>query len=244
VPLGHARNFAIEKSRGEFIAFLDCDDLWMPNKLEKQVPIFLADMDVGIVYSDTYFFNQSGFNKRLYAKKKPYKGYCFPELLNNYLISLETAVVRKSALDSLDYWFDENFNMVEEYDLFVRVGLNWKVDFSSEVLAKWRVHSESLSWKAPKLFVQEKREMLSKLQVKSRVKQSYTRDILMAWHMLALSEAKISWENGNGSAARRIISKSPYRNSKAYLFWMMSFLPFSLIAPIYKFVFGGVLPSK
>jgi len=244
VPLGHARNFAIEKSQGEFVAFLDCDDLWLPAKLEKQVPLFLADKGVGLVYSDTYFFNEDGFQKRLYGKKTPCRGHCFPDLLNHYLVSLETAVVRKSALDSLDHWFDVNFNMIEEYDLFVRIGLDWKIDFSPDVLAKWRVHGDSLSWKAPESFVQETGGMLEKLQAMPKIRQNYAQDMVLAWHGLALSEAKILWKKGDGTAARRIIRNSPYRNLKASLFWMASFLPFSLIETIYRFVLGSVTPTK
>jgi glycosyltransferase involved in cell wall biosynthesis len=244
VPLGHARNFAIEKSRGKFVAFLDCDDLWMPEKLEKQIPLFLADEKVGLVYSDTYFFNDQGFQQQLYAKKVPYRGYCFSELLNHYLISLETAVVRKSALESLDHWFDVNFNMIEEYDLFVRIGLDWKIDFSPYVLAKWRVHGESLSWKVPDRFVQETREMLEKLQAVPKIQLNYAHDMALAWHGLALSEAKMLWKKGDGFAARRVILRSPRRNLKAFLFWVGSFLPFPLIESIYKFVAGSVTPTK
>ncbi len=56
VPLGEARNRALEQARGEFIAFLDCDDLWMPQKLEKQLPLF-DDPEVGLVFSDSIIFN-------------------------------------------------------------------------------------------------------------------------------------------------------------------------------------------
>jgi glycosyltransferase involved in cell wall biosynthesis len=244
VPLGHARNFAIEKSYGELIAFLDCDDLWMPEKLEKQAPLFLADNEVGLVYSDTYFFNEDGFQKQLYAKKTPYRGHCFSDLLNDYLISLETAIVRKSALDSLDHWFDVNFNMIEEYDLFVRIGLDWKIDFSPEVLAKWRVHGESLSWKAPGLFVQETRDMLVKLETMPKIHKEYVADMELAWYRLKFSEAKILWKNGDGSTARNIILKSRHRNLKPYMFWVLSFFPFNIIESIYRYMLGSVTPTE
>ena len=55
-PLGQARNLAIEKSKGQIIAFLDCDDLWMPKKLELQIPKF-KDNEVGIVICNSIFFN-------------------------------------------------------------------------------------------------------------------------------------------------------------------------------------------
>src|SRR5690349_5169555 len=59
IPLGNARNKAISFARGDLIAFLDCDDVWFPAKLEKQVPLF-ADSRVGLVYCDTIFFNSQG----------------------------------------------------------------------------------------------------------------------------------------------------------------------------------------
>ncbi len=243
VPLGHARNLAIRQSRGEFIAFLDCDDLWMPAKLEKQVPLFLLDREVGLVYSDTYFFNDSGSEKRLYSDKMPYRGHRFGDLLNNYLISLETAVLRKTALDSLDHWFDEKFNMVEEFDLFVRIGLDWKVDFVPEVLAKWRVHGDSWSWKFPDSFVLERRVMLEKLQTLPKINLEHARGMKEAWSEQILLEARVLWKKGDGSAARKIIGDIPNRRIKSYLVWMATFLPYSSVRSIYRSVFALITPS-
>ena len=73
--LGEARNLAINKSSGELIAFLDCDDLWMPKKIDLQIPKFY-DPDIGIVISNTIFFNSNKKEKVLY-KKKPKEGYVF-----------------------------------------------------------------------------------------------------------------------------------------------------------------------
>ena len=81
--LGEARNLAINQSKGEFIAFLDCDDLWLPEKLAKQIPLF-STPEVGLVICDTYFFNEKGIQKQLYKKKKPPVGNVFRELLGEY----------------------------------------------------------------------------------------------------------------------------------------------------------------
>ena len=244
VPLGRARNLAIAESSGELIAFLDCDDLWFPEKLAKQVPLFVADSEVGLVYSDTYFFNDRGLQQRLYRKRKPYRGRCFRELLNNYLISLETAVVRRAALDSLDHWFDVNFNMIEECDLFVRIGLNWKIDFSRDVLAKWRVHGDSWTWKAPDSFVAERRTMLEKLQAMPEVKRAYSADLESAWLGQSLAEARLHWKHGDGQSARRIVRRSGARGLTAYVYWLASFLPYSLVESAYRCMIQSVTPAS
>ena len=83
--LGMARYQALEKAKGEFIAFLDCDDVWLNSKLEKQIKKF-DDKDVGIVISNTLFFTDSGKNKPSFIKKYPDEGFIFGQLLKHYYI--------------------------------------------------------------------------------------------------------------------------------------------------------------
>ena len=65
--LGEARNLALEKCRGELIAFLDSDDLWLPHKLSSQIPIF-DNQEIGFVYSDTEIFNDEGATRLMSAQ--------------------------------------------------------------------------------------------------------------------------------------------------------------------------------
>lgn len=140
VPLGQARNFALREASGEFIAFLDCDDIWMKEKLEKQIPLF-ADSEVGLVFSDAIYFNKAGENHRIYESRPYYTGNCFVKLLSDYYLCMQTVIIRRVALYSLTYWFDDQFNVVEEADLFIRIGYTWKIAMVNDPLAKWRVHA-------------------------------------------------------------------------------------------------------
>ena len=67
--LGKARNSAIDVSNGEIIAFLDADDIWLKEKLIKQIPLF-RDKDIGIVICDSYSFNEKNLERQLYKKKQ------------------------------------------------------------------------------------------------------------------------------------------------------------------------------
>src|SRR3989338_8306471 len=126
VPLGKARNWAIEKARGEYIAFLDCDDIWTPDKLEKQLSFF-NDPNVGLVYSDAIYFNDRGYAKRQFGKHIPPEGMVFNNLLTSYNMTLSTAVIRAESLNGLDHWFDEKLKVIEEADLFIRIAKDWLV---------------------------------------------------------------------------------------------------------------------
>jgi len=66
-----ARNLALSKTKGEFIGFLDVDDLWMPNKLKKQI-LFFKDKDIGVVYSKLWVLNEKTKKKKInYNSKLP-----------------------------------------------------------------------------------------------------------------------------------------------------------------------------
>ena len=146
VPLGHARNFAIGKTRGEYIAFLDCDDVWLPDKLEKQIEIFDAKRDVMLVYSDCYIVDSDGNTmKTAFESQKPVRGHIFNELLSRYnFIPLLTAVIKKEVLDEIGL-FEDDYKIAADYDLFLKIAYKHPVDYVEECLAKYRVHDSNFS---------------------------------------------------------------------------------------------------
>lgn len=224
VPLGQARNLALAEAKGEFLAFLDCDDLWLPTKLEHQLPLF-SDPEVGLVYCDSIYFNGRGQEHRLYENKTPYRGWCFDQLLTNYLLSMESVVIRRNALETLDRWFDSRFEVIEEYDLFVRLGRYWKVDFVPEPLSKWRVHQASWTWKRPHLFLDERRMMLRDLESQPSLVEKHGATLKIMRNQNALNTAVRLWRDGRRREARHELSSLDDWNIKATLIALASFFP-------------------
>ena len=131
-----SRNVGIKKSNGDFIAFLDDDDEWLPNKLEKQIRLF-DNSKVGLVYSSIeLFFKKTNivYNTRPLLRGEVYKNL----LIKNYVGATPSAMIRKEALnDILDYkYFDSIFPAREEYDLWIRISKNWEIDYVKDSLVR------------------------------------------------------------------------------------------------------------
>lgn len=145
LPLGAARNEAIKKASGEYIAFLDCDDLWLPEKLEKQLNYLESNKDIGLIYSDCYYnVNGKIIENTSFNNVKPFKGNVFDELLCNYFAPFLTVVIRKTALDKVGV-FDSQYNIVEDYDLLLRIAEYYSFDFLKQPLAVYRIHDGNTS---------------------------------------------------------------------------------------------------
>jgi glycosyltransferase involved in cell wall biosynthesis len=238
-PLGLARNLAIKKSKGELIGFLDADDIWLSDKLEMQVPVF-NDEKVGICICDSYFFNETGVIKQIYKKNKPPNGMVFKELLGRYFISLETAMIRRSSLDLLDEWFDSRFNMIEEYDLFVRIGYKWEVGYVDKVLAKWRAHKDSWTWTNSKDFPFERKLMLDKLEkLIPEFSINYQKEIFLVNRTCDFENARASWSEKNNKEARELLRPYAYSGLKWSVVYMMTYLPYIYFKKLWKLL-GGV----
>ena len=221
--LGHARNLALRQARGEFLAFLDQDDLWLPSKLEKQVPLFEAP-EVGLVFSDSIFFDSAGKEERLYGKLKYHFGECFADLLRGNFLSIETVVIRRSALDALDSWFDPGFNLCEEYDLFMRIAYKWKIAVVDQPLARWRMHSSSLTWKSQERGVEERNLILSKFRkIFPGFSEEYAREISIYTEFSSIFKAKNSWKSRGAGEARRILIPIMFKNRKAFAWFFLTF---------------------
>lgn len=144
--LYEARNYAIEQSRGEFIAFLDVDDRWLPTKLAEQLALF-CEPDVGMACGN-YWVESERNRRRWQAFKRPApSGWVLNDLLDSFFVGLLTLVVRRSALDSLDYACDPRYHIIGDFDLVVRLATRWKLGCIQQPVAVYRLHDGNESAK-------------------------------------------------------------------------------------------------
>jgi len=136
------RNYGIKKSCGEYIAFLDDDDLWLPEKLEKQVELLDSNNAAGLVYSDSYIIDSNGDLREhtYFYSRKPVAGNVLNELLLNNPIPLLTTIVKRELLNKVG-GFNPRYKIAQDYDLWLRMAEYCPIDFIEQPLAKFRVHS-------------------------------------------------------------------------------------------------------
>lgn len=232
--LGMARNKAITNAKGDYIAFLDCDDIWFPEKLEKQLPLF-KNQTIGVVICDTYFFNDRKIIKQLYKNKKPPSNDFFKRGIKNYFISLETVIIRKQALLSLDIIFDPNYQVIEEFDTIMRILYFWDLGYVDEVLAKWRVHENSWTWKYPELFPIELENFINKMHILiHNFSVTYKSELDFLNYKIAIQKSIIEWRKGYPSTLRKILTPYLFKKKEALILFFWSFLPFKIFDFIYK----------
>ena len=137
-----ARNQALEKAKGDFIALLDVDDWWLPDKLEKQIPLF-DNLNVGLVYGNLWYQIEKKNKKKLLKKDFLPSGKILKELLNDYVIRTATIVFRKKSLESLEYKFNNNFHIIGDFDLNIRLATKWDIDCVQSPIAFVRIHGQN-----------------------------------------------------------------------------------------------------
>lgn len=142
-----ARNAGIAASSAPFIAFLDADDIWLPEKLERQMEAFeRGGPATGFVHSSYFFIDaQDGrLSDRNVVPPKQRGDIFMPLLLEGYVLSgsASSVVVRRDVLDRAGH-FDERLFHGEDWDLWIRLARISKVDFTPEAVVGIRVHDRS-----------------------------------------------------------------------------------------------------
>jgi glycosyltransferase involved in cell wall biosynthesis len=134
-----ARNLGIEKSKADYIAFLDADDLWHPTKIEKQHDLLVASSDdVGLVYTYSRMIDIDGYIQGHTGACILKRGHAFHYLLvSNFVGNGSTAMVRRKCLPSPKP-FDPEQNGNEDIFFYLRIAAKYKVDVVPEFLIGYR----------------------------------------------------------------------------------------------------------
>jgi glycosyltransferase involved in cell wall biosynthesis len=134
--ISSARNRGLEIAGGDYVAFLDSDDFWKPEKLQKQMTFFEANPEYGMVATrcltntvDRNFTTVSINKRRRYGKS----GWVYKDLFYRNFIRTSSVVVRRECFDQLGV-FDESLPRCEEIDMWLRIAKKYPIGFINDIL--------------------------------------------------------------------------------------------------------------
>jgi len=225
--LGPARNMALKRTTGFYIAFLDSDDLFLPLALQRQVDLMESD-DYGLVYAGTIDVNEKG--KVIGRRKVKYSsGYIFENLLRRYEISMCSVMISQSVIVEEGLGFDESLEYCPDYNLFMKIAAQYRIGVIQDYIVKYRHTSDSLSRKTLHLAASENRQTLDELQ------KMYPDVVRSCGELLVEARAKLNFYD-----AVNYINMSAYGKARSVLkpviryHWQFLIIYWLLFLPIPK----------
>jgi len=202
------RNTGLKAASGDYIAFLDDDDLWMPEKIEKQLDYLSKHPEYTIMYSNAWFIDENGVQNGLVMKPKYLKeGDIFEELIwgsPKFFIPQLTVLMKRKVFENIGFFNeDPSMRFIEDYEYWLRASLRYKIGFIDELLAMYREHSQGggLTVNYGKLGQKVLYSLINDPLVPNKDK------VIERIHDLYFKSAICNWRDPNKSAARDDLKK-------------------------------------
>ena len=147
-PLGEARNMAMKKTSGKYVTFLDCDDLYLPERIEFQVNAMENNSTVLSFGSwmEINAFGEAVKKYKIYSES----GNFFEKLLYKYNVNFQTLMIDNDFLKKNKIHFDSELTFSPDFNLVMKIALLNNISSIDNYLAKYRVHSNSMTHKYQK----------------------------------------------------------------------------------------------
>lgn len=149
-----ARNIALNYAKGNYIAFLDSDDWWEPDKIKIQLEFMNSNPKIGLSYTQSYIHHNSLTAESIHSvgyNRKKLQRFCF--------ITHSSILVRKDILDEIlsreGYIFDENLKGADDYDLLLRIQKKYDMELIPQPLTHSCLHDLNLTWNSKDVKIQD-----------------------------------------------------------------------------------------
>lgn len=138
-----ARNLGLQYAQGALICFLDSDDLWVPEKLERQVALMQAHPEVDVLHSDEILIDEQG-HELSRKNMRRYSGRIARQMLVDNSVSINTVMARRECFDAMG-GFSGRYGVADDYDIWLRFSARYTFLYVPEYWGYYRVMPDQIS---------------------------------------------------------------------------------------------------